>query len=130
MGFWALQMVLLVAHTHFPHRSLRFPQQDQKHPSGNLGGWQVLFGQIVLPLAGAAIDHGNRVGLGPAPDAPAEAAGQAHQMGVVQRIHRAGQVLPPSAESSRAMPGAKVAIQNDAIDAVVAAREQILIRRA
>lgn len=43
----------------------------------------MLFRQIVLPLASSAIDHRNRVGLGPAPDSPAESASQAHQMGVV-----------------------------------------------
>jgi hypothetical protein len=125
---FAFEMMLLRAHTHFPYRSLRFPHQDQKYSPRDRGAFEMLFRQIVLPLASSAIDHRNRVGLGPAPDSPAESAGRAHQMDVVQGIYRAGQILPPDPESSGIVPRAELTVQNDSIYAVVAARQQIPVQ--
>ena len=68
------QMMLFSTPTHFPYRSWRFPHQDQKHSPSDLGGLEMLFRQIMLLLARSTIDHGNPVGLGPAPNAPAESA--------------------------------------------------------
>jgi hypothetical protein len=99
-----------------------------RNTPSDLGGLEVLFRQIVLPLASSAIDHRNPIGLGPAPDSPAESAGQAHPMGVVQGIHGAGQILPPDPETSGIVLRAEVAIQNDSIYAVVAARQQIPVK--
>ena len=45
------QMMLLSTHTHFPYRSWRFPHQDQKHSPSDLGGLEMFFRQIMLPLA-------------------------------------------------------------------------------
>src|SRR4029077_7444375 len=102
------EMMLLPTDAHLPYRSLRFPHQDQKYSASDLGGLEVLFRQIVLPLASSAIDYRNRVGLSPATQPTAESAGQAHQMGVVQGIHGAGQILPPNPEPSGIVPRTEV----------------------
>jgi H+/gluconate symporter-like permease len=48
-------------------------------------------------------------------------------MSVVQSLQGAHQIVPPHPESTGIVPGTKVAIQNDPIYAIVAARQQILV---
>jgi hypothetical protein len=49
---------------------------------------QVLFADLVLPLASLALDHGNASGLGESPQATAEAACHPHKVGVVEMLFR------------------------------------------
>src|SRR5271157_2422849 len=51
-------------------------------------------------------------------------------MGVVQCLHTPRQVVPPDPKSAGIMSGTKVTIQNDPIHAIVATREQILVKCA
>ena len=63
-------------------------------------------------------------------NATAEPAGQPHQVGVFERLIRAGQRPPPHTEPARVMAHAEVRVQNNAIDAIVATAQQILIESA
>jgi hypothetical protein len=60
-------------------------------------------------------------------NAPAKAARQAHQVGVVQRLLRSGQGLPPHPEATGAMPYPEKSIQYDPIHTIVAAGQQVRI---
>jgi hypothetical protein len=60
--------------------------QDQKQPLANRRLGQIFFGQIVFALSCGTVDHRNAVGLGVAANAPTEAAGHPHQVGVLQRL--------------------------------------------
>ena len=84
----------------------------------------------MLALAYRTVDHGNAVRLGITTDATAEPAGQPHQVGVFERLVRSGQRPPPHSEPARIMAHAEIRVQNDAIDAIVAAVQQILIESA
>src|SRR5271157_2647800 len=84
----------------------------------------------MLALPRRAIDDRNAVRLGVASRAPAEPAGQTHQMGVIQGFVRSRQRSPPHAETARTMPRPEIAIQNDAIHAIVAAVKQLSIEFA
>src|SRR3977135_3270924 len=63
-------------------------------------------------------------------NATAEPAGHPHQVGVFKRLIRSGQRPPPHPEPARIMAHAEIRVQNDAIDAIVAAAQQILIESA
>src|SRR5205085_8386523 len=63
-------------------------------------------------------------------NATAEPAGQPHQVGVFERLIRSSQCPPPHPEPTRIMAHAEVSVQNNAIDAIVATAQQILIERA
>ena len=63
-------------------------------------------------------------------NATAEPAGQAHQVRVFERLIRSGQRPPPHTEPARGMAHAKVRVQNNAIDAIVATAQQIPIESA
>src|SRR6476646_7207857 len=84
----------------------------------------------MLALPDRTVDHGNAVRLGITANATAEPAGQPHQVGVFERVVRSSQRPPPDTEPSGTMPHAEVRIQNDAIDAIVATAQQILIESA
>src|SRR4029077_1851393 len=53
-----------------------------------------------------------------------------HQVGVFERLIRSGQRPPPHTEPARIMAHAKVRVQNNAIYAIVATAQQILIQSA
>src|SRR6202022_50104 len=63
-------------------------------------------------------------------NATAEPAGQPHQVGVFERLIRSGQRPPPHTEPAWIMAHAEVGVQNNAIDAIVATAQQILIESA
>src|SRR6476646_4396300 len=84
----------------------------------------------MLALPDRTVDHGNAVRLGITANATAEPAGHPHQVGVFERVVRSSQRPPPDTEPSGTMPHAEVRIQNDAIDAIVATAQQILIESA
>src|SRR6516165_12263875 len=70
------------------------------------------------------------MGFGVSTHATAEPAGQPHQVSVFERLVRSGQRPPPHTEPARIMAHAEVRVQNDAIDAIVATAQQILIESA
>ena len=61
---------------------------------------------------------------------PVLRAGQPHQVGIFERLIRSGQRPPPHTEPARGMAHAEVRVQNNAIDAIVATAQQILIESA
>ena len=73
----------------------------------------------MLPLAGAAVDDRDPVFLGPAADAAAEAACQAHQVGVVEVVVRVEQIAPPGAKAARGLRDGEVGVDREPIDAVI-----------
>ena len=113
-----------------PHRRLRSADEDQKQALGDLGLDQIFFREVVLALPCRTVDHRNFVGFGITANATAEAAGHPHQVGVLQRLVRSGQRPPPHTKPARIMAHAEVRVQDNAIDAIVAAAQQILIESA
>src|SRR5271168_2002841 len=91
---------------------------------------EIFFRKVMLALACRTVDHRNAVRLGITANATAEAASQPHQVGVFERLVRSGQRSPPHPEPARIMAHAEVRVQNDAIDAIVATVQQILIESA
>ena len=79
------------------------------------------------PLLGRTLDDRNLVLLGPTIQAPAEAASQAHQMGVVQVVIGPIQSSPPGAKPARGAAHGEVGIQHDAIHAIVGALQEISV---
>ena len=113
-----------------PHRRLCPTDQDQKQALGNRRLGQILFGEVVLALPCRTVDYRNAVRFGITANTAAEPAGHPHQVGVFERRVRSGQRPPPHTKPTRIMPHAEVGVQNDAIDAIVAAAQQILIASA
>src|SRR5262249_55211352 len=72
--------------------------QNQEQPWLSIVARQGLFGDLMFPLTALAVNHGNASGFGESSQATAEAASQAHQVGVVQMLFRAVQLLPPRSE--------------------------------
>src|SRR5215467_11555617 len=76
------------------------------------------------------VDHGNVVGFRITTNATAEAAGHPHQVGVFERFIRSGQRPPPNTEPARIVSHAEIRVQDNAIDAIVAAAQQVLVESA
>ena len=70
------------------------------------------------------------MGLGVAAYPPSKTAGQAHDMSVVQSGVRSGQLPPPQAEATGIMSHLEIRVQHDAINAVTAAAQEIVIKSA
>src|SRR5215472_8540043 len=70
------------------------------------------------------------VTFGLATHATAEPAGQPHQVGVFERLIRSRQRPPPHPEPARIMAHAEIGVQNDPVDAIVTAAQQIAIESA
>src|SRR6201981_252446 len=104
--------------------------QDQKQALGDRRLGQVFFCQIVFALPCGTVDHRNAMCLGIAANAPAEAAGHPHQVGVLKRLVGPGQRPPPHAEPAGIMPHPEIAVQDDAIDAIVTAAQKVLVENA
>ena len=115
---------------HIPHARLRPAHQDEEQSPLHDGCFPVLFGNIVLPFSGAAVDHGNLVGLGIGANATAEAASQAHQVVVVEGLVGTGSASPPSPETGGFVPHSIVAIEYDAIDTIITAAQKVLVNLA
>ena len=60
--------------------------QDEEHAPRHRVGGQVLLGDAVLPVAAAAVDDRDVVGLGERADPAGEPARHPHQVGVVQLL--------------------------------------------
>ena len=57
-------------------------------------------------------------------------SGESGQVGVLERLIRSGQRAPPHPEPARIMAHPEIRVQDNAIDAIVAAAQQILIESA
>src|ERR1700720_311853 len=57
-------------------------------------------------------------------------AGQSDEVGVFERLIRSGQRPPPHPEPARIMAHSEIRVQDNAIDAIVTAAQQILIESA
>ena len=104
--------------------------QDQKQALGDRRLGQIFFGKVVLALSCRTVDHGNVVRFRITAKATAEPAGQPHQVGVFESLVRSGQRAPPHPEPAWIMPHAEIRVQDNAIDAIVAAAQQIPIESA
>ncbi len=113
----------VVIRADIPHRRLRATDQNHKQAVSDRRLGQIFFRNVVLALPSRTVDHGNVVGFGIAANATAETAGHPHQVGVVERIVRSGKRPPPHPETTGVMPHAEVRVQNDAVDAIVAAAQ-------
>jgi hypothetical protein len=89
----------------------------------------VFLGQLVLALIGRAMDQGDVVFLGPGMNPAAETPGHLHQVVRIQGCIRSGQCSPPGTESPTLLAEGKVAIEYDAIDAILTALEEFLVIR-
>src|ERR1700740_1122827 len=83
----------------------------------------------MLALAYGTVDHRNGVCFGIAANTTAEPAGHPHQIGVLQRLIGPGQRPPPDTEPAGIMPHPEIRVEDDAIHAIVAAAQQILVER-
>src|ERR1022692_582368 len=90
----------------------------------------MLFGDLVLLLAGGAVHHWDVIGLGPGAQTTAEASCHAHQMVVIQVFIRAVQFPPPHTKPSARLAHGEVGVQNDAIDAIVTTFQKLAVKRA
>ena len=70
------------------------------------------------------------MGLGVTAHAAVEPAGRPHRVSVLQRLVGPGQRPPPHAEPARIMPHPEIRVENDAIYAIVAVAQQILVEGA
>src|SRR6266516_3002971 len=94
-------------------------------PAGLAG--EILFGDLVFPLASFAVDHRNVSGFGESSQTTAEAASQAHEVRVVQMLFRPVQLLPPGAEPAAGVTHAKVGVQDKAIHTIVRSFEKVSV---
>ena len=75
------------------------------------------------------MDQGNGVFLGPGMNPAAETPGHLHQVVGIQGRVRPGQCSPPGTESAPLLAERKVAVEHDAIDAVITAFQKLLVIR-
>ncbi len=111
---------------HLVHRSWRAGHQDEEDPGPRPVRGEVLLCELVLAHAARALDDRHAIGLGPRSHPAGAAAGQTHEVGVVE--HGLGaELAPPEAEARRRMAQRAVRGEDDAVDTVVAAGEQITV---
>src|SRR5215831_7720353 len=123
---WFLSFDVMVG-ADIPHRRFCATDQHEKQAVRDLGVGEILFGQLVLTLSCRTVDYGNALRLGVTAHATAEPAGQTHQVGVLERLVRSRQRPPPHTEAAGIMPHREKSVENDAVDAIVAAAQQILV---
>ena len=89
---------------------------------------QVLLTDLVLVFPSAAVNDRDVVSFSEAADSTTEATGHAHQMGVVQLLVGAiHQAPPPGPKAPSRVAQAVVGVQDDAIDTVIGAVQQLSI---
>lgn len=76
-----------------------------------------------------ADNQGNGVFLGPGMNPATETPGHLHQVVQFQGRIRSGQCSPPGTESAPLLATRQVAVEHDAIDAVIAALQKLLVIR-
>jgi len=112
---------------HFPHRRPCFGHQNQEHSRPPIVFGQIsLCGQELL-LLGRAIYQRYASVLGEGPYPASETSGHAHQVGRIQIHIRAVQGTPPDAHAAGILPHPKVGVQHDAVHAVVAILDQVVV---
>ena len=110
---------------HLPHQRRRFGHQDQEHPGeGRILG-PVLFSQFVLALPGGTVPEWDVTPLGVGVHPATEAARHLPQVLLVERGVRARQLPPPVAEPTPLLPQGEVAVEDDAVHAVVPPVQEI-----
>ncbi len=77
----------------------------------------------MFAFPGGTVDQGDTLFLGPGMKTLAEATGQTLQMLLVQRLVGAGQRSPPDTEAAALLTQWVIAIQHDAVNAVIATVE-------
>src|SRR5215469_14913604 len=121
-GLLPLQVVLA---GRFPDGCLSLANQNQKQPRLARMVGQVLFSDLVFPLASLALDHGNASGLGESPQATAEAARPPQEVGVVEMLFRPLELLPPGSEPPAGVTHPKIGVQDNSVHAIIAAFEKV-----
>jgi len=86
---------------------------------------QVLFGDLVFPLASLALDPGKASGLGESPQATAEAARHPQEVGVVEMLFLPLEPPPLGSESTDGVPHTKTGIQDHSVHASRAAFQKL-----
>ena len=112
---------------HLPHQGRGLGHQDQEHACEGRVGGPVPFGQLVLAHPGGTVAEGNPAPLGVGVHPAAEPAGQLPHMLLVESGVRAGQLPPPVTEPPALLPQGEVAVEDDAVHAVVPPVQQIRI---
>jgi hypothetical protein len=112
----------LLGAANLPNGSDGARDQDQEQALHRGMAGDVLFADVMFPLAALTVDHGNTVGFGEGIQAPAEAARQTHQMSVIQlRVRAIPQSAPPGSEPSGGIADRIESVQHDAIHTSVSA---------
>src|SRR6266480_3630376 len=82
----------------------------------------------MFALASFAVDEEDAVGLGEGPNPPSETAGQADQMGVVERVVMATMPgPPPHPETARGVANRQVGVEHQSVHTVIGPFQQILV---
>jgi len=109
-----------------PDRSHRAADEDHEQPTadGMLG--QIVLGEVMLTLPAAAVDDRNVVRLGEPTHAAAEPTCQTHEVRIVELLLGAThQRPPPQPKAASRVAHGVVAVQDDPINAVVGAIQQL-----
>src|SRR5262252_8301926 len=126
----SLRLRLRAPYLYPDHRRLGPADQDEKQSLGDGGPGEIVFCDVVLALARRTVDNRNVIRLGIAANAPTKPAGQSHHMNIVQRGVRSSELPPPHPETAWVMSHPEIGVQYDAINAVIATAQEILIKSA
>src|SRR5580704_13667512 len=85
---------------------------------------------LLLRWPRRTVDNMNVISLGLTANARTKTANQPHHMSVVQRGVRSGELPPAQPETAWVMSHPEIRVQYDAINAVIAAAQEILIKSA
>jgi len=106
-----------------PHRRAGATDQYQKQPVCDVRLGQIFFGKVVLALSCRTVDHRDAVRSGVTAHSATKPAGQPHEVGVLERLVRSGQRPPSQAEPTGIMPRSEIGVENDPVDAIIAAAQ-------
>src|SRR5215813_2138781 len=106
-----------------PHRRAGASDQDQKQAMRDVRLGQIFFGKLVFALPCRTVDHRDAVRSGVTAHSATKPAGQPPEVGVLERLVRSGQRSPPQSEPTRIMPRSEIGVENDPVDAIVAAAQ-------
>src|SRR5262249_23723640 len=113
-----------------PYRRLSPADQDEKQSCCDGGPGEIVFRDVVLAFPRRTVDNRNVIRLGIAANASTKTASQPHHMSVVQRGARSSEPPPPHPETACVMSHPEIRVQYDAINAVIAAAQEIVIESA
>jgi hypothetical protein len=115
---------------HVPDQRRRAIHQHEKNPGLLQIARQEFFGHVVLAFSRRTIDDVNMLLLRAGAHTAAESAGRAHQISVVECVVVALQVAPPRSKSPATARQRNIGIQDDPVDAIVLADQQIGVGKA